>query len=93
MCILKKCADYDFLKAILSDERLVQIENVLSAYKARRIDFEEPRDENGEYAFVGETELEILDPTYVEQGIEISVLRWYEAHITTEQLLEDLGCF
>lgn len=81
--------DSEFELLTLPESRLREIEEVLSAYYAGKIDFEEPCDENGEY-ICGAPELIILDPTYEEQGVELSVLRWCEGHIPTEWLIEDL---
>ena len=69
-------------------EFLKQIDDILEAYSLGRIDFIEPRYEDGEPDFDGEYKLIINDKTYKETGWELLVLKWIEGHENTGYVVE-----
>ena len=88
---IENCKDKQLLLNKLDTKSLDLIESVLNAYNSGRIDFIDPRNEDGEPDWLGEFELVINDDSYAETGMELLVLKWYEDIIeTTEHLLE---CF
>ena len=85
---IEQTADNQFLYNHLSAESLKQIDDILEAYSLGRIDFIEPRYEDGEPDFDGEYKLIINDKTYKETGWELLVLKWIEGHENTGYVVE-----
>lgn len=86
--LLYGCTDHELIFSKLREEKLLFIERILYAYENGQIDFEEPKNDDGEYLFCGEAELICLDKKYKPTGLETTVLRWYESHEDTEFLIE-----
>ena len=86
--LISGCSDHEILFSKLREEKLLIIERILYAYENGKIDFEEPKNDDGEYLFCGEAELIIIDKSYKPTGLETTVLRWYESHEDTEFLIE-----
>ena len=86
--LISGCSDHEIIFSKLREEKLLFIEHILYAYENGQIDFEELKDDNGEYLFCGEPSLIIKDKTYNPTGLEIVVLRWYESHEDTNYLVE-----
>lgn len=86
--LLYGCTDHELIFTKLREEKLLFIERILYAYENGQIDFEEPKNDDGEYLFCGEAELICLDKKYKPTGLETTVLRWYESHEDTEFLIE-----
>lgn len=86
--LLYGCTDQELLFSKLREDKLLIIEQILYAYENGKIDFEEPKNDDGEYLFCGEAELIIIDKSYKPTGLETTVLRWYESHEDTEFLIE-----
>lgn len=83
-------SDRKYLYDHFSPKALKIIDDILEAYSQDKIDFEEPRLENGEPDFTGTYRLIIKDNTYQETGYELLVMQWAENHESTEYMEE---CF
>ena len=86
--LISGCSDHEILFSKLREEKLLIIERILYAYENGKIDFEEPKNDDGEYLFCGEAELIIIDKSYIPTGLETTVLRWYESHEDTDFIIE-----
>lgn len=87
---IEGCTDKQYLYDNLSDNALQIIDNVIEAYYSNRIDFVEPRFEDGEPDFCGEFELTIKDNSYEKNGNELLILKWVEDYEDTEYMVECL---
>ena len=80
-------SDRKYLYDHFSPKALKIIDDILEAYSQDKIDFEEPRLENGEPDFTGTYRLIIKDNTYQETGYELLVMQWAENHESTEYMV------
>jgi hypothetical protein len=87
---IEACSDKEYLYKNLNTESLNLIEDILEAYNSDKIDFITPRYENGEPDFYGDFKLVVNDESYIENGTELLVLKWYEDYEDTGYLVE---CF
>ena len=87
---IENCKDKQLLLNKLDTKSLDLIDSILNAYNSSKIDFTEPRNEDGEPDYLGEFELVINDDSYAKTGMELLVLKWYEDIVETEYLLD---CF
>lgn len=85
---IERTADRQLLYDSLSVDTLNEIDAILGAYFEGRIDFQEPRFENGEPDFCGDYELIIIDKDYKELGNELLVMKWIEDRENTGYLIE-----
>lgn len=75
----------------LNDNALKEVEDILAAYSDNQIDIKIPEYDEYTGEFLDDFELIINDSSYVENGNEILVLRWYEDYEFTEHLIECLS--
>lgn len=87
---IENCKDKQLLLNKLDTKSLDLIESILNAYNLSKIDFVEPRNEDGEPDYLGEFKLVINNDSYAKTGMELLVLKWYEDIVETEYLLD---CF
>lgn len=85
---IESCKDGKYLIDNLNIENLNAIENILIAYNSNKINIIEPKCENGDFDCYGEFGLLVNDSSYVENGMETIVLKWYEDYEDTEYLID-----
>lgn len=84
---LKDCREFKLLMQHMPVNQLNAVENVLRQY-TDRLDLDFKRDENDEVIF---DSLKLkADESYEAKGYEISVLKWYEGFIDSDDLMSDI---
>lgn len=78
--ILGNCFDFEILLNGLEDDDLTMIEDTLQLYECGEIDMLVNKD--GKYVYAEDNQIKF-------GGIRLSILKWFESKITTEELIEE----